>query len=513
MAIVVSHIADDFDTLARRALRQASLADLIELRLDRIGHPGQAQLERFVRESPKPVIVTVHGPEAFGTFAGSIDERLEILSSAARAGAMFVDVDWRLSLELGEVEGKCHRIVSRHDREGTPEDLAAFDDEVRAVLYEGDVIKLVTHAERTEDGLRMLNFLREARGGLVAFCSGEAGSFTRLLAPIFGSPFTYAAPADVGDREAGEDVAEPTAPGQLRVGDLISRMPPGGLSPETAVFGVVGRPIGHSLSPWVQGMALKSAHLDAVYVAFEPEDWGAFMGLVSDENFRGLSVTAPFKADAFATASVHDEPASRVGVANTLVRDHDTWRAYNTDVTAVGETLRRAFEAHGRRTGRPLENPRTLVLGTGGAAAAVLGALVDLPGTSAVAGRDSARAASLAASHGADAVEWDAVGGTYYDVLVHCTPLGTEGRPGAATELPLPAEAVQPETLVLDAVYRPLLTPLLELARSKGCTVVPGGEWFVRQARAQFELFTHQEADEDLVRATFEHAMGLGGPP
>jgi 3-dehydroquinate dehydratase type I len=280
MAVVVSHIADTWEALRAQALRQRPLADLIELRLDRIGDPGVERLAAFVREAEKPVIAALHGPAlgAEGAFAGTTDEGLEVLRSAARAGCMFVDVDWRLSLELGEVEGKCHRIVSRHEPDHTPDDLEAFDEEVRAVLYEGDVIKLVAHARSTEDGLRMLRHLRAAPGGLIAFSSGERGSFTRLLCRVFGSAFTYAAPAPVAAVPGGP-IPEATAPGQLRVNELRGLMPPGGLSPETAVFAVVGSRVAGSLSPRVHDMALKAAHLDAVYVALETDDLGRLLEL------------------------------------------------------------------------------------------------------------------------------------------------------------------------------------------------------------------------------------------
>lgn len=501
MAIVVSHSGASFDELARRALRQAPLADLVELRLDRIGDPGQDTLRRFVRECPKPVIVTIHGPEAFGSSRGSVDERCEILLSAARAGVGFVDIDWTLSLELGEVEGKCHRIVSRHDLEETPEDLAGFDEAVREVLHEGDVVKLVTHARTTEDGLRMMRFLRQARGGLVAFCSGPAGSFTRVTAPIFGSPFTYAAPADL----PGMEPAQPTAPGQLRVNDLLALLPPGGLTPETAVLGVVGRPVAHSASPRVHGMALKNAHLDAVYVALEPHDFGRFLELADDENFRGFSITAPFKERAFEAAASRDAASERVKACNTLVRDGQQWRGFNTDVGAVRETLERAFRYHAQEPGRPvaLAVADVLVLGTGGAARAALGALAELDVRAKVAGRDAGRARALAAEFGGRGIAWDMIPETAYDVLVHCTPVGTESG-----DLPLPEDWLRPGTLVLDAVYRPIRTELLRAARRKGCTPVPGAEWFVRQAGSQFELFTHQAPDDALLRAAFEHAVG-----
>src|SRR5687767_4140057 len=156
MAIVVSHLANTFEELARQSLRQAPLADVVELRLDRIGDPGEERLRELVAKLGKPVIAAVHGPEHGGEYRGDLDERLELLRTAARAGCSFVDIDWRLSLELGALEGKCHRIVSRHEWECTPPDLATFDEEVRAVLHEGDAVKLVTHARTTEDGLRVL---------------------------------------------------------------------------------------------------------------------------------------------------------------------------------------------------------------------------------------------------------------------------------------------------------------------------------------------------------------------
>ena len=504
MAIVVSHIGSDFNRLTERALCQASLADLIELRLDRCGHPGKEALASFFRASPKPVIVTVHGREAYGDFAGSTAERLDLLFDAAEAGARFVDVDYSLSLELGEVPAPCHRIVSHHELGGVPEDPAALDERleaIREVLYEGDVTKLVAHAHSTEQGLRFLGWLRGTKA-VVGFCSGAAGSFTRVLAPIFGSPFTYCAPANL----PGEDDAEATAPGQLRVNDLLALAPPGGVNQETAIFGVVGNPIGHSLSPWVQGMALKGARLDAVYVSFEPVDFDDFLDLVGDENFRGLSVTAPFKERAFARAGVLDEGAQRTGAVNTLVRDATGWRGWNTDVSAVRDALRCGLEAQAQRTGRAalaLGQAKVLILGAGGAARAAAWAAGALGAEVVVAGRTFGRAEALARDLGCRAIRWEEIPDQDYDVLVHATPLG---GPSSAGQLIIPAEWIRPTSIVLDAVYRPIRTPLLAAAQERGALPVPGGEWFVRQASAQFRLFTGVEPDEELLTKSFEHA-------
>lgn len=504
MAIVVSHIASDFDSLSKQVLRQAKLADVLELRLDRIGNPGEEKLRALIRDARKPVIVACPGPEAFGHFAGSDDERIALLRTAARAGAAFVDVDVRLSLELGEVrgDGKCHRIVSYHDTEATSDDLRGLLDEVERVLYEGDLVKLVAHAKTCADGLRMLRFVRERGGGLIGFCSGDAGSFTRILAPIFGSPFTYAAPAIL----PGMPEPPATAPGQIRVNDLRAQLPPTGLTESTAIFAVVGRPARHSWSPRVQGMALKAARLDAVFVALEPEGFGEFLELASDENFRGFSVTAPFKTEAWERAARRDGASEATGAVNTLVREGEGWRGANTDVPAVGDVLERAFRLHGQTPGRPVSiaAAQTLVLGTGGGARAVLRAVRERGGSATVAGRSAERTKAIAADLGARACAWDEIPRIEYDVLVHCTPVGSLADPGRS---PIPLEWIRRGTLVVDAVYRPLKTPLLQDAMKKECTPVPGGEWFVRQAQAQFRLFTGQDADEPLMRAAFANAL------
>ncbi len=501
MAIVVSHIGSEFRTLTEEALRHAPLADLIELRLDRIGHPGTPALKEFFQRCPKPVIVSCNRADAFGTYAGSLDEQFQLLHDAAGCGARFVDIDWTLSLDLGEVEAPCHRIVSRHDPDGLPDDFEAWHEDVAAVLYEGDVTKLVPTARTTEDGLRQLNWLRTTKG-IVSFCAGEAGSFTRILAPIFGSPFTYCSAA----KAPGRTQPERTAPGQIAVNDLHGLLPPGGVSQETAILGVVGRPIGHSISPRVHGMALKAARLDAVYVAFEPDDFDAFFDLCYDENIRGLSITAPFKEAAFRRATQCDEASERTRAVNTLVRDGTGWRGANTDVAAVRASLERGLEFRGQRTGETLElaRARVLVLGAGGAARAAAWAARSVGAHVAVASRNTERARTLASELDCTALPLDALATHEYDVLVHATPVGSTSLPG---ELPLAPEALRRGALVLDAVYRPIRTPLMKLANERGCTPIPGVEWFVRQAIVQFRLFTNGEPDEPLMRKAVEHAL------
>lgn len=593
--LVVSILAPDFEAARRGALEQAARADAIELRLDVIHNPGEAAFRELVRALGKPLFVAVNGPEAFGTFRGSVEERFEILRAAARGGAAFVDVDHRLARALGPIAPPCRRIVSRHEVEGVPRDLERARAELAAAGEPGDVLKFVAHASCGEDGLAMLDLARAH--GIVAFASGDAGRYTRVLAPIFGASWTYAAPArvareraasaseasDVVLRDPGPTAAlaatgaptreatasGATAPGQFCVDELRAQWPIAGPSRSTTVLAVLGNPARHSLSPRLFNAAFRAAEIDATYVAIEPRDFDAFLARCDAPNWRGFSVTAPFKEAAFACATHHDEVARRARAANTLVRAGDRWHASNTDAPAIRASvvasLERAFlargassssragagardlapapDAAGAREGTSsrdgsraldsrerdlalghevahplalracdaqgrarLDRLRIAVIGTGGAARA---ALVGLAGAElVVVGRDVARREALASEFLARSCSIDELAAQAPDVVVHCTPLGSRAQSGA---MPFPASALRREMLVLDAVYRPRDTPLLCAARDVGALAVAGDQWFARQMALQYELFTGARVDLALVRWELATALDEDG--
>ena len=494
MSLLVSLIADDFAGLRRRVLAQAPFADRIEVRLDRIGNPGREALAELVEACRKPLVVAVNGPEAFGSWRGGDEAAFAILRDAAAAGAEFVDVDWRQAAAFGAVEGRCRRIVSRHETEGTPARLDPLLEDLRGLRGEGDVVKIVTHARCAEDGMRVLHWLREQRE-TVAFCSGDAGSFTRLLAPIFGSPWTYAAAAAIGG-----DAPEATAPGQIPIGSMRAALPAAGVTNRTQIFGVVGNPIGHSLSPPVYGPALRGAGLDAVFAAFAPECFEDFLALAEDERFAGFSVTVPFKEEAFRLASATDEDSRRAGATNTLSRGPEGWRGANTDTIAVRVLLREGLAGISVAP----DAGRVLVLGAGGAARAAAWAARSLGCRTIVAGRTAERARRLAEELGVEATAWERLGEVEYDALVHATTVGmVPDVEGCA----VPVETIRPGSVVIDAVYRPRETALLGAAAQRGAHPIDGGAWFVRQAAAQFRVLTGKRADEELLHDCFDAAL------
>lgn len=482
MPIVVSIREPHADAARAVADRVAPAADLLELRVDRMERFDAGALLEGRR---KPTIVACPGPEEGGAFAGSVEARLDRLRAAAAAGASFVDVDWRVADRLtspsGGLPGRCRRIVSYH-ADAMPPDLGKLLGFLRALAGEGDFVKIVPRAERLEDALALARLAHEGAGRVIAFATGPAAMASRLLAVAAGSPLVYAAPA------AGSE----TAPGQPTVADLRAALPPGGGGPSTAVYAVVGKPVGHSISPPVHSIAHRVLGYDAMFLAFEPEEFGPFLERVTPLPFvRGLAVTAPFKEDALRGSDRADETAKGIAAANTLVRTDQGWRAANTDDDGAADAMEAGL-------GGKLIGARVLVLGTGGAARAAAAGARRRGAAVTVAGRNRARAEKLAKHFRGEAADFDRLDDVEHSVMVNATPVGQWPGPD---ESPVRAEAIRPGSVVVDAVVRPLETALGRMARERGARFVPGVEWFLAQAARQLHLFLGVEPPLTVMRA------------
>ncbi|MEM1453269.1 MAG: type I 3-dehydroquinate dehydratase, partial [Planctomycetota bacterium] len=324
----------------------AARADVVELRLDRVADEvvrDPAALAALVARAERPTIAALHGGEGFGTFAGDVPARAEVLRAAARAGVTYIDVDERFAAEVGDLGAR--RILSTHRSASGIEEVDALARGLDALAEPGrDLVKVVPPAATAEEGLALLRWLADRPAeGTIAFCSGDVASFTRLLAPAFGSALVYAAADDV----PGVDL-ESAAPGQLRVGHVRDVWGPRTPSRATTLAAVCGRPIAHSASPVVHGAALRQAGIDGMLVPVAPAALAAVVAAAADApaegpRWGGLSATAPFKLDALACADRVLSDAQAVGAANTLAVAGGAWTASNTDAPAV----RAALEAAG----------------------------------------------------------------------------------------------------------------------------------------------------------------------
>ncbi|WP_135365183.1 shikimate dehydrogenase [Halosimplex halophilum] len=276
------------------------------------------------------------------------------------------------------------------------------------------------------------------------------------------------------------------------------------------VYGLIGNPVGHSLSPPMHEAGYEALDVDARYVTFEPPRDGAAAAVegAADLGVAGLNVTIPFKQDALAAVEP-DSLARRIGAVNTVDFSGDRITGHNTD--AVGAT--RALRAHDVDL-----SGTAVVVGAGGAGRAVAFGLADEGMTVRVANRTESKARGLAADvrgEGTDAdgaaedatapdgVDADATGHGLdalpelladADVLVNATSVGME-----ADETPVPAGALHGDLGVLDAVYRPLETRLLRDAADAGATTVDGAWMLLYQGVAAFERWTGREAPVDAM--------------
>jgi 3-dehydroquinate dehydratase/shikimate dehydrogenase len=400
------------------------------------------------------------------------------LREAQQLGAEFVDVEWRAGFsDVVQERGGRGVVLSLHDFDGVPADLGACAQAMRR--SGAAVIKIAVTATRLSDNLALLPLARDAAAPTVIVAMGEAGIPSRILASRFGSNWTYAGDA--------------VAPGQLPMTRMRDEFSFFRISSATAIYGVVGRPVLHSLSPAMHNAAFKATGRDAVYLPLAAADYDDFVTFAEALSLAGASVTAPFKLDACSRADECDSVSRRIGSVNTLRRVNGRWAARNTDIAGFLAPLEARL---------PLRGARATVLGAGGAARAVAEALTSAGASVAVAARRRERAEAVAQLTRTAVADWPPQPGSW-DVLINATPLGTTPR---VDESPLPDGPFTGQ-LVYDLAYNPRETLLLRQARRAGLDTIGGLEMLVAQAQLQFEWWTGIKPPARVMREAADTAL------
>jgi 3-dehydroquinate dehydratase/shikimate dehydrogenase len=466
-------------------------AQLVELRLDYIN--GQANLKRVLPDRPGPVIVTLRRPQDGGKYSGTEDERRILLRTAIADGVEYIDLEEDVAGAIPRY-GKTKRIVSLHDFRKTPENLEEIH--ARLAKLDADIVKISTLANHPHDNARMLRLVRQSTIPTVGICMGDIGTPSRLLAGRCGAPFTYA----TFHHERA------LAPGQLSFDQMKHAFHYDQINAETEVYGVIGDPIGHSLSPLVHNAAFRHLELNKVYLPFRipREDLSSFLEDAPELGIKGLSVTIPHKEAVLKRLTKVDGAVRGVGAANTIVFEAGQISGHNTDYRAAMDSLQIAL-AEGMAERADLANKVALVLGAGGAAKAIAFGLQRRGAEVVLASRTRERADKLAESLNVKAVDWGTRHNFWVDVLVNCTPVGMHPN---VDETPYDKHYLKPSMAVFDTVYNPESTLLIKDARARSCTVITGVEMFIRQAALQFKLFTGHEAPSDLMRDVLKRAIG-----
>ena len=319
---------------------------------------------------------------------------------------------------------------------------------------------------------------------------GEQVLAARILALREGSALTFAS------------VGEATGPGQLSLDALrrVYRQGPGQrrrakqLTRRTRVYGVIGDPIGHSLSPLMHNAAFAAADIDAVYLPFHVRDLRDFLSSVDPFGIAGFSVTLPHKETILRYLDECDPLANEVGAVNTVAVRAGRLYGYNTDYVGVLGSIERRV---------PLASSRVLLFGAGGSARAAAFALVRAGAAVAVCVRGALRERKRSRRRvGGEAIDVGALRSESFDAIVNCTPVGM--YPGGGS--PLKASELNCR-VVMDLIYRPRKTDLLRMAERRGIATISGVEMFLLQGAAQFEIWTGRRAPVAVMRRALLSAL------
>jgi len=467
------------------ALRETST---IELRLDWLRNDAErTRLLRWLQKHrPRRAILiaTCRRREGGGLFTGNVKAELYWLTEARQAGCLWCDLEIET---LRKLPGHVLRtydlpprvLLSAHDFRRTPQLGNLLPQHFRRVA---NAIKIAATARSVADSVRLLRFARKTPNSVVV-SMGEIGLPARLIALREGSALAYA------------PVAAATAPGQVSLRELKYLYRAHRLNHQTRIYGVIGNPIAHSLSPLLHNTAFNVRKLNAVYLPFLVKDLREFLNSVADFNLRGFSVTLPHKQAILHHLKACEPLAAEIGAVNTVtVRSDGSLYGCNTDYVGVLRALEKKLR---------LAESRVLILGAGGSARAAAYALAQAGADVSICARRESAARELARAVGGEVIPRRALRSESFDAIVNATPVGM--HPDAAVSPLKPSELHC--RIVMDLIYRPERTQLLQFAAQEGIATVSGVEMFLAQGLAQWELWMKRRAPEAATRGAVLAAL------
>ena len=476
--VCVAVVGEDASNIIDRAESRVRDNPFMEFRLDYLAQPAAAlpKLKHFLDLHPEAtVIATCRRAVNGGKFKGSASAQLDILTKAAATGFQLVDIELQSAevlkaAELAQLKDRVGVILSFHDFKATKRLEETFAEMKR---YPADFYKVVSTATSLYDNVQMMKFLQahSAQHEMVGLCMGEQGIISRVLGVRAGSVFTFAAAT------RGEE----TAPGQVTASELRDTYRIEMVDAATQVYGVVGDPVAHSMSPVMMNAAFRRETVNAVYLGLHAKTMKDLLACVPDIPIRGLSVTMPYKQDIVAALSNSDALTKQIGASNTVVRSQDAkLYGFNTDVAGVVVPLEQRLT---------LQGAKILVVGAGGVARAAAFGLKNKGAEVFIVNRTAEKGQALAKQTKAKYVKRADVAKMSFYVIINATPLGM----GANRQSPLEEKELNTKFL-FDLVYVPAETKLVKMARAKNIQVIPGLEMFVQQGARQFEIWSGKPA-------------------
>lgn len=469
--------------------RAAGAAQWIEFRLDYLRSENEIgkllhDITRIHQQSNR-FIFTLRRQGAGGLYRGTIAQQAAWLCRAALLKG-WIDLEIESAQCIGFSTLQAWRrlggriLLSYHNFEDTPKDLNALAEYL--CNFQPDLVKIATQARTPDDGVRLLELqdrLHRRNCRSVVLGMGQTGFFTRVLGPAHGAEFTYAT------LKPGQE----SAPGQPTLEELQSVYRLDRINSHTALFGILGFPLSHSLSPRLYNAAFQKLRMNAVYLPFECATLKNFKTWPGKLRAQGFAVTLPHKSAILGIGPALGRLAKRIGAVNTLRRRGSRWQAFNTDFDGIEQAL--------EDSKIDLKGANVLLLGAGGAARAAAALLAREKSRVSIYNRTFTTAKSLARKFGHHAVKWEGVQGQTFDLIINATSVGMWPR---EQKQPINLAKVRARA-VFDMIYKPRQTALLKAARRRGIKTIPGIKMFLAQAQKQFKILTGQRLPDSILHS------------
>lgn len=449
-----------------------SYIDICELRLDLLSPEEQKKASLFPSLVDLPVILTCRRTQDGGK-CNMTERNRRSLMIATLNGGEFAYVDIEDDVKKNDVEetarAKGVRIIrSYHDFEKVPEDIFSH---LMALSRRGDIAKIAVTPHSISDVMTLFRINDELKDiEKIVIGMGDWGVCTRVLYRKMGSILTF-----------GSSVSkEGIAPGMISVRDLKELYRSDRVNDRTGIYGIVGNPVMHSLSPQIQNPGFAAINYNAIYCPFPADSIRSFMMLAEMLRMRGFSVTVPYKVDVLKYLGNITREVKQIGSCNTVIRVPNMWKGTNTDYYGFLAPIEGDIESGRIKS--------ALVIGAGGAADAIVWALAGRGVRVTVLNRTLDRARRLAAKFNA---QYDSLDNYKKyegsaDLVVQATKVGLN----STKDNPVPDFNFTGSEIAYDIVYKPHKTAFLKAAEEKGCTLHYGIEMLLSQGKLQFESFT-----------------------
>ena len=324
---------------------------------------------------------------------------------------------------------------------------------------------------------------------VISFCMGELGIISRILYKRFGSYLTFAS------LRTGKE----SAPGQINIHELLNTYQAKKQDKHSAIYGLIGNPVSHSISPIIHNTLFREMNFNGIYVPFKVDTIGDFMREFRKLDIKGYSVTIPHKESVINHLDAIDPMAKKIGAVNTIVNTGGQLVGFNTDCEAaikVLEGVSRGERPFARTKDAYLKGKKVTLVGAGGVARAIAFGLKERQAQITIINRNYERAQSLARDVGCFSKEFNDPQALDTDILINATPVGMYPK---INETPIDKDKLKSSMIVFDTIYNPIETKLLKEAKAQGCKTINGLSMFVHQAAAQFKLWTGQMPSVEMI--------------